>query len=64
MKKVQHTGVIREYDLHATSVKIGYGFILFLCGLMVVVAVFPLVWVTMAGFKNLKEFVSSTSILP
>ncbi|MBR6966286.1 MAG: carbohydrate ABC transporter permease [Clostridia bacterium] len=64
MKKVQHTGVIREYDLHAASVKIGYGFILFLCGLMVVVAVFPLVWVTMAGFKNLKEFVSSTSILP
>ena len=64
MKKVQHTGVIREYDLHAASVKIGYGFILFLCGLMVVVAVFPLVWVTLAGFKNLKEFVSSTSILP
>ena len=64
MKKAQHTGVIREYDLHAASVKIGYGFILFLCILMVVVAVFPLVWVTMAGFKNLKEFVSSTSILP
>ena len=64
MKKAQHTGVIREYDLHSASVKAGYGVILFLCTVMVVIAVFPLVWVTFAGFKNLKEFVSSTSILP
>ena len=64
MKKLQHTGVIREYDMHAPSVKAGYGFILFLCTLMVLIAVFPLVWVTLAGFKDLKEFVSSTSIVP
>ena len=64
MKKIQRTGVIREYDMHSTSVKAGYGFIIFLCCLMVVLAVFPLVWVTLAGFKNLKEFVSSTSIIP
>ena len=50
MKKVRRTGVIREYDMHAASVKTGYGFILFLCALMVAVAVFPLVWVTLAGF--------------
>jgi len=64
MRKMQHTGVIREYDLHSRSVRIGYGFILLLCCLMVVTAVFPLVWVILAGFKDLKEFVSSTSILP
>ena len=64
MKKIQHTGVIREYDMHAVSVRIGYGFILFACILMVVFAVFPLVWVSLAGFKDLKEFVSSTSIIP
>ena len=64
MKKVQRTGVIREYDLHSAPVRAGYAGILVLCLLMVVVAVFPLVWVTLAGFKNLKEFVSSTSILP
>lgn len=64
MKKLNHTGVIREYDMHAPSVRAGYGFILFLCALMVVIAVFPLVWVTLAGFKDLKEFVSSTSIVP
>ena len=64
MKKIQHTGVIREYDLHTAPVKAGYAGILFLCGLVVVVAVFPLLWVTLAGFKDLKEFLSSTSILP
>ena len=64
MKKVQYTGVIREYDMHSTSVKIGYGVIHFLCLLMTVVAIFPLVWVILAGFKDLKEFMSSTSLLP
>ena len=64
MKKTERTGVIREYDMHSPSVRVGYGFILFLCALMVIVAIFPLVWVILAGFKNLKEFVSSTTIFP
>ncbi len=64
MKKLQRTGVIRDYDMHSTSVRIGYGFIYVLCLIMVVVAVFPLVWVVLAGFKDLREFMSSTSILP
>ena len=64
MKKPLHTGVIREYDLHSPSVKAGYGFIIFLCCLVVLLAVFPLVWVILAGFKHLKEFVSCTTIIP
>ncbi len=64
VKKVQRTGVIREYDMHSASVRIGYGFILFFCCLMVVVAVFPLIWVALAGFKDLREFLSSTSLRP
>ena len=64
MKDAHRTGVIREYDMHSASVRIGYGFILLICGLMVVLAVFPLLWVALAGFKDLKEFVSSTSLLP
>ena len=64
MKKVQYTGVIREYDMHSTSVRIGYGVIHFLCLLMTIVAIFPLIWVILAGFKDLKEFMSSTSLLP
>lgn len=64
MSKPQRTGVIRDYDMHSASVKIGYAFIYILCIFMVIVAVFPLVWVVLAGFKDLKEFMSSTSILP
>ena len=64
MKNVQRTGVIRDYDMHSAPVRVGYGFILFFCFLMVVLAVFPLIWVVLAGFKDLKEFVSSTSIFP
>ena len=64
MNYMQRTGVIREYDMHSASVKALYGVILFFCGLMVVLAVFPLLWVVLAGFKDLKEFVSSTSIVP
>lgn len=64
MKKLPRTGVIRDYDMHSTSVRIGYGIIYVLCGLMVVFALFPLVWIMLASFKDLKEFVSSTSLLP
>lgn len=58
------TGVIREYDVHTPAVKIGLGFIYALCIVMVVIAVFPIIWVVLAGFKDLKEYMSSTSILP
>ena len=64
MSTKRRTGVIRDYDMHSTSVRIGYGFIIFCCCLMVVFAIFPLLWVALAGFKDLKEFVSSTSLLP
>ena len=64
MKKLPRTGVIRDYDMHALSVRIGYGVIYFLCFIMVVFAVFPLLWVVLAGFKDLREFMSSTDILP
>ena len=64
MRKLPRTGVIRDYDMHSLSVRIGYGLIYGLCLLMVVFAVFPLIWVVLAGFKDLKEFMSSTSLLP
>ncbi len=63
-KKIQRTGVIRDYDLHSRSVRVLYGVVLFLCLIMTVIALFPLIWVCLAGFKDLKEFVSSTSLLP
>ena len=64
MRKLPRTGVIRDYDMHSASVRIGYGLIYALCIFMMVFAVFPLIWVVLAGFKDLKEFMSSTSLLP
>ena len=64
MKTLQRTGVIRDYDMHSAPVRAGYGFILFACVLMVILALFPILWVILAGFKDLKEFLSSTSIFP
>ena len=64
MGKKPRTGVIRDYDMHSASVRIGYGLIYGLCILMTVFAIFPLIWVVLAGFKDLKEFMSSTSLLP
>lgn len=58
------TGVIREYDLHSRAVRIGIGVIYAICILMVILAVFPIIWVFLAGFKDLREFMSSTAIFP
>ena len=64
MAKAQRTGVIRDYDMHSASVRVGYGFIFFFCLIMTVIAVFPIIWVVLAGFKDLKEFMSSAKLLP
>lgn len=58
------TGVIREYDLHSKAVRIGIIVIYVICAIMVIIAVFPIIWVFLAGFKDLKEFMSGTTILP
>ena len=64
MKKIPRTGVIRDYDMHSPSVKAGYGIVVFFCCVIVLVAVFPLIWVALAGFKDLNEFNNSTRIIP
>lgn len=64
MKKMPRTGIIRDYDMHSPSVRVGYAFIYAVCLIMVVICIFPLVWVILAGFKDLKELRSSTSIVP
>ena len=65
LKKSQlRTGVIRGYDMNAPSVKIGLMAVYFLCALVVVISLFPIVWVMLAGFKDLREFMSNPAILP
>lgn len=57
-------GAIRFYDLHSPSVKVGVVIVHIVCILMVVVALFPLVWAVLAGFKDPVEFNQSTRFLP
>jgi len=63
MKPIR-SGVIRDYDVKSPSVKIGIGIIYIICIVVVVVSLFPIFWVAMAGFKDLQEYMSSTSIIP
>ena len=60
----QRTGVIRDFDLKNPSAKVGLVVIYLLCAVVVLVSLFPIFWVMMAGFKDLREFMTSTAILP
>ena len=56
MSKVQFVGAVRPYDLRSKGVKVGYAFMTLFCVLAVLLAVLPVVWVILSGFKDLKEF--------
>lgn len=60
----KRTGIINELDRKTFEVKIGLGFIYLACAVIVVISLFPIIWVIMAGFKDLKEYMSSPAILP
>jgi len=62
--KQLRTGVIRDYDMKSPGAKVGVGIIYLICAVVVVVSLFPIFWVVMAGFKDLQEYMSSTSIIP
>jgi multiple sugar transport system permease protein len=57
-------GTIRYYDLHSMKHKILCIIIFVICIAMVIVAVFPAVWVFLASFKDIAEFRKSATILP
>lgn len=57
-------GSIRGYDIHSTKVKCLSIIIMLLCLLIVVVCVFPVVWVFLASFKDIKEFTRNVTIFP
>ncbi|MDR2571516.1 MAG: carbohydrate ABC transporter permease [Oscillospiraceae bacterium] len=62
--KEARTGIIRDFDNKTIGVKIALSFVYFLCAVVVIVSLFPIFWILMAGFKDLREYVSSTTILP
>lgn len=57
-------GVIRFYDLSSRKVRIVSVFIFIICIGMIIVAVFPAIWVFLASFKDIKEFRRNPTIFP
>lgn len=57
-------GAIRGYDMHSPKARVLSIIIMILCMLMVVIALFPVVWVFLAAFKDLKDFTRNVTIIP
>lgn len=57
-------GTIRFYDLHSRRTKIMCMAIFLICLFIMVIALFPTIWVFLASFKDIKEFRRNTTILP
>lgn len=60
----KNEGVIRFYDLSSPFVKIATVIIFLACIFMVLVSLFPAIWVFLASFKDIAEFRKSPTILP
>lgn len=63
-KREAATGIIRDFDLKSTNVKIFYRIVYALSLLVVVVGIAPLVWLALSGFKDIKEFTREATVLP
>lgn len=57
-------GTIRFYDLNSTKTKILCIIIFIICLGIVIVSLFPPIWVFLASFKDIKEFRRNATILP
>lgn len=57
-------GVIRGYDVRSTSVKIACIIIMIVCLFIVICSVFPIVWVFLASFKDIREFNRNVTLFP
>jgi len=64
MAKIQYNGLIRDYDLKQNSIKVIYTVFLVLGLLASFAGIAPLIWLMLSGFKDLREFVRETTILP
>ncbi|MDY4611691.1 MAG: carbohydrate ABC transporter permease [Sphaerochaetaceae bacterium] len=60
----KNVGVIRSYDLGSHWVKFGRVCVYAACICLTLIALFPAVWVLLAGFKSMSEFTRTPSLLP
>ena len=57
-------GTIRFYDIKSPRIKVISVLIFLACIIMIVIAIFPALWVCLASFKNIQEFRRTPTILP
>lgn len=57
-------GAIRGYDMHSPKSRALSILIMLLCIVMVIAARFPVVWVFLASFKDIKDFTRNVTIIP
>lgn len=57
-------GAIRGFDVHSKRVKVLCIIIMIICLVIAAICFFPAIWVFLAGFKNIKEFRTNSSLLP
>ncbi len=57
-------GAIRGFDMASTGARITGTVIFIICILLVICALFPAVWVCLAGFKDIRQFRQSATIFP
>lgn len=62
--KDKKDGVIRGYDIRSPKTKVIAVVITLICILMVCICLFPALWVFLASFKDIKEFMREVSIFP
>ena len=64
MAKIQYNGLIRDFDLKQKNTIFGYNIILIFGILVSVLGIAPLIWMVLSGFKEVREFVAGTNIIP
>ncbi len=57
-------GALRYYDLKSGRVRVWVAVAFIICLIMVFVAIFPMIWAILSGFKDSMEFNQSTRFLP
>lgn len=62
--KTKKDGAIRDYDLRSPKIRVIYALIHVVCLLVVIICIFPAVWVMLAGFKDIREFTRNATIFP
>lgn len=57
-------GAIRGYDMHSPRSRALSVLVMVFCMIMVIIALFPIVWIFLASLKDLKDFTRNVTIIP